>query len=230
MTNPMRAGAVAIAAAALAIGLTACGSVGEPADQTSPTATETTAPPTEAPETTGEAAGPATTLDDYIAENNLVRSPVLPGDPGSPTVELPTPEGWVDMGADTPEGAYKAMTFTGEPPAADPATIVTRMFKLTGNVDPARVLEVAPNFLRTLPEFEGPETGQSGTLSDFEAVTIGGLYVREGVPRMIAQKTVVIPGQDGLFVLQIDAEGTEEQAYPLMDGTAAIDDETRITL
>ncbi|UXA20593.1 LpqN/LpqT family lipoprotein [Mycobacterium sp. SMC-4] len=184
---------------------------------------------TNPPNTPTAAVGPNTTLDEYIAQNNLVRAAVLPRDPGSPTVKLPTPEGWVDMGPNTPGGAYSAMTFTGEPPAADPATIVARMFKLTGNADPARVLEVAPNFLRTLPEFEGPETGQSGTLSGFEAVTIGGLYVREGVPRMIAQKTVVIPGQDGLFVLQIDAEGTEEQAYPLMDGTAAIDDQTRIT-
>ncbi|BBX20470.1 hypothetical protein CRI77_09465 [Mycolicibacterium duvalii] len=231
MTNPLRAGAVTVAAVALAIGLSACGSSDESADGNSPTTTaETTSAPADAPTTTTESAAPATTLDDYIAENNLVRTPVLPGDPGAPTIELPTPQGWVDMGPNAPEGAYLALETADETaPAGDPATIVARVFKLTGNVDPATVLEVAPNQLRTLPEFEGPETAQTGELSGFDATTIGGLYVREGVPRMIAQKTVAIPGADGLFVLQIDAEGTEEQAAALMDGTQAIDDETRIT-
>lgn len=230
MTHLVRAGAVTVAAVALGIGLSACGSNGESADQTSATAAETTSAAADAPATTTTTpAAPVTTLDDYIAENNLVRTPVLRGDPGAPTIELPMAEGWVDMGPDTPEGAYIAMAYTEDPAAAEPATIIARVFKLTGNVDPAKVLEVAPAQLRTLPEFEGPETGQSDTLSDFEAVTIGGIYVREGVQRMVAQKTVVIPGSDGLFVLQIDAEGTEEQAGALMDGTALIDDEARIT-
>ena len=39
----------------------------------------------------------------------------------------------------------------------------------------------------------------------------------------------MIPGQDGLFMLQINAEGTEDQAMPLMDATQAIDDQTTIT-
>jgi hypothetical protein len=46
---------------------------------------------------------------------------------------------------------------------------------------------------------------------------------------MIAQKTVVVPGQDGLFVLQLNADGTEDQAMPLIDATAAIDEQTTIT-
>jgi len=49
------------------------------------------------------------------------------------------------------------------------------------------------------------------------------------VSRMVAQKTVVIPGQDGLFVLQLNADGTEDQAMPLMDATQTIDDQTTIT-
>ncbi|MGE2833812.1 LpqN/LpqT family lipoprotein [Mycobacterium sp. SMC-4] len=229
MTNPMRAGIVGIAAVALGIGLAACGSAGESTETTSsPTAT-TESTPTEAPTTGEEDAAAGITLDDYIAENNLVRTPVTPGDPGAPTIELPTPPGWTDMGADAPEGAYSALAFTGDPAlSAEPATIVTRVFQLTGNVDPAKVLEYAPAHLRTLPEFQGPDAGQRGNLSGFESVTIGGIYVREGLPHMIAQKTVAIPGQDGLFVLQIEAEGNEDQAVPLMDATSAIDKETRI--
>ena len=46
---------------------------------------------------------------------------------------------------------------------------------------------------------------------------------------MIAQKTVVIPGQDGLYVLQLNADGTEDQMGPLMDATSVIDEQTTIT-
>jgi hypothetical protein len=45
----------------------------------------------------------------------------------------------------------------------------------------------------------------------------------------VAQKTVVIPAQDGLFVLKLIADGTEEVAYPLMEATSAIDEQTTIT-
>ncbi len=101
--------------------------------------------------------------------------------------------------------------------------------KRTGNVDPAKILEYAPGEIQNLPEFDGPDTGKPGTLGGFDATQIGGMYVRDGVTRMIAQKTVVIPGQDGLYVLQLNADGTEDQAMPLMDATAAIDEETTIT-
>jgi hypothetical protein len=49
------------------------------------------------------------------------------------------------------------------------------------------------------------------------------------VKRVIAQKTVVIPGQDGLYVLQLNADGTEDQMGALMDATGVIDEQTTIT-
>jgi hypothetical protein len=45
----------------------------------------------------------------------------------------------------------------------------------------------------------------------------------------VAQKTVVIPGSDGLFVLQLNADGTEDQMGVLMDATNIIDEQTTIT-
>jgi hypothetical protein len=39
----------------------------------------------------------------------------------------------------------------------------------------------------------------------------------------------VIPGKDGLYVLQLNADGLEDQMGALMDATAAIDDQTTIT-
>ncbi|GAB3240258.1 LpqN/LpqT family lipoprotein [Mycolicibacterium hippocampi] len=230
MTIPIRAGVTAIAAVALGIGLSACGSDTQTEETTTTTSAEAETTTSEAPTTTAEAAGPAKTIVDYIQENNIEEAPVKRGDPGAPTIDLPFPPGWEDAGPATPEWAYGAIVFTGDPAMAqDPPTIIAILSKLTGNVDPAQILEYAPGEIQNLPEFEGPETGQPGTLDGFESAQIGGMYVRDGVTRMIAQKTVVIPGQDGLYVLQLNADGTEDQAMPLMDATAAIDEEATIT-
>ena len=113
--------------------------------------------------------------------------------------------------------------------ADDPPTIIALVSKLTGNVDPAKILELAPNEIKNLPGYDGAQEGSPSTLSDFEAVQIGGTYTRDGALRAIAQKTVVIPGQDGLYVLQLNADGLEDQMMALMDATAVIDEQTKIT-
>ena len=97
--------------------------------------------------------------------------------------------------------------------AADPPSIIALMSKLTGNVDAAKIMEYAPGELKNLPGFDGGE-GNTSTLGGFDAYQIGGSYAKEGVKRMIAQKTVVIPGQDGVFVLQLNADGLEDQMGP----------------
>jgi hypothetical protein len=102
------------------------------------------------------------------------------------------------------------------------------MSKLTGDVDQAKILEYAPGELKNLPGFEGGD-GDSNTLSGFDAYQLGGSYVKDGAKRMIAQKTVVIPGQGGAFVLQLNADGLEDQMGPLMDATSEIDEKTTIT-
>jgi hypothetical protein len=167
---------------------------------------------------------------DYIKESGIVESPVHRGDPGSPTIDLPFPPGWEDAGNRTPEWAYGAILFTGDPAMAqDPPTIIALVSKLTGNVDPAKILEYAPGEIKNLPGYEGAPEGSPSTLSGFDATQIGGTYTKDGVKRAIAQKTVVIPGQDGLYVLQLNADGTEDQMGPLMDATSAIDEQTTIT-
>jgi len=66
-------------------------------------------------------------------------------------------------------------------------------------------------------------------LGGFDATQIGGTYTKDGVKRAIAQKTVVIPGQDGLYVLQLNADGTEDQTGSLMDASNVINEQTTIT-
>ncbi|WP_326545450.1 LpqN/LpqT family lipoprotein [Mycolicibacterium sp. ND9-15] len=230
MRTSVRAGIIMVAAVALGLGLAGCNSdTKSESTTTSEEATTTETSTSAAPTTSPQAAGANYTIVDYIRENGIVETPVKRGDPGSPTIDLPFPPGWSDAGPRTPEWAYGAIVSDDPAVADDPPTIIALLSKLTGNVDPAKILEFAPGEIKNLPGYEGPEEGSPSTLADFEAVQIGGTYTKNGVMRAIAQKTVVIPGQDGLFVLQLNADGREDQMTALMDATGVIDDQTKIT-
>jgi hypothetical protein len=231
MTRSLRAGVIAVAAIAIGIGLSGCGSdtKSEPSTskQTS-TASSTTASKA-APTSSAQAAGANKTIVDYIKENGITETSVHRGDPGSPTINLPFPPGWEDAGSRTPEWAYGALVSNDPAMAQDPPTIIALVSKLTGNVDPAKILEYAQGEIKNLPGYDGAQEGQPSTLAGFDATQIGGTYTKDGVKRVIAQKTVVIPGQDALFVLQLNADGTEDQMGALMDATGVIDEQTTIT-
>ena len=158
-----------------------------------------------------------------------METPVKRGDPGSPTINLPFPPGWEDAGPGPPQRAWGTLVYTDPAMANDPPTITAILSKLTGNVDPAKILEFAPGELKNLPECQGEGGGGTSTLGGFDAYQIGGSYMRDGVKHMISQKTVVIPGQDGLYVLQLNADALEDQMGPLTEAKAAIDEQTTIT-
>jgi hypothetical protein len=232
MTRSLRAGLVAIAAIAIGIGLSGCGSdtKTEPSSSsTTSSATSSTTTSKAAPTTSAEAAGPNKTIVDYIKENGIVETPVHRGDAGSPTINLPFPPGWEDAGSRTPEWAWGAIVATDPALGPNPPTIIALVSKLAGNVDPAKILEFAPGEIKNLPGYDGAQDGSPSTLGGFDATQIGGTYTKDGAKRAIAQKTVVIPGQDGLYVLQLNADGTEDQMGALMDATSVIDEQTTIT-
>lgn len=230
----------AAVAAALALVATGCGSdtKTEPSTSTSveSTSAETTttsakaapstariAPREEAPE------GPAPTIADYIAENDIQESPVNIGDPGAPTIDLPMPDGWQPAGEDTPEWAYGAIFYDG--PGAEEYTpsIVAIVSKLTGDVDPQAILDNAPGELTNLPGWRPLGEGRVSTLGDYPAFQLGGNWTQDGVAKVVAQKTVVIPGSDGLYVLQLNADGLESQTDIVASATNVIDEQTTIT-
>jgi hypothetical protein len=231
MTRSFRAGVIAITAIAVGVGLSGCGSDTKSEPSTSKETSSTTATTTSkaAPTSTPQAAGPNKTIVDYIKENGIVESPVHRGDPGTPTIDLPIPPGWEDAGPRAPQWAYSAIFSTDPAFGQDPPTIIALVSKLAGNVDPAKVLEFAPGEIKNLPGYDGAAEGNPSTLGGFDATQIGGTYTKNGAKRAIAQKTVVIPGQDGLYVLQLNADGTEDQMGALMEATGVIDEQTTIT-
>jgi hypothetical protein len=224
----------AAAALALAVVLSGCGS--DTKTESTPTTTTTTTTTAKAGPTTAkvapreeDAAGPNPTIASYIAENNIQEAPVKRGDPGSPTINLPFPPGWVDAGADTPEWAYGAIIYTGPEAAEYTPSIVALVSKLTGNVDPQRIIDLAPGELQNLPGWSATNEGETSTLGEYPAYQLGGTWQSEGTTKIVAQKTVVIPGADGLYVLQLNADGLENQAEVVGAATEVIDAETTIT-
>lgn len=102
--------------------------------------------------------------------------------------------------------------------------------KVGGNADPEQILEYATGELLNLPDYVAITTPTESTMSGFDAVQLGGLYTREdGEERIIAQKTVVIPEQDGLYLLQLNVGAPKGEAPVLQEATAYLDDQAKIT-
>ena len=227
---------VAAVAAAVSLTLSGCGSDTKTESTSTKTTTEkTTSSKTAAPSTAKvaprdeDAAGPNPTIASYIKENNIQEAQVNRGDPGSPTIDLPVPEGWAPAGEDTPEWAYGAITYTGPEGAEYTPSIVAMLSKLSGNVDPQKIIDLAPGEMNNLPGFEAWNEGAVSTLGEYPAFQLGGTWVEDGVTKISAQKTVVIPGDDGLYVLQLNADGLEEQSDIISAATDVIDSQTTIT-
>lgn len=221
----VRAGGIAAMAVIVGLALAGCGSEEKKAEAiTSAQTTSSSAAPT----TTK--APYAQTIPEYIKQNGITETPVKRGDPGSPDIILPFPPGWEDLGPTTPAWAWGGIKFTGDPAmAANPPSIIALLSKLQGNVDAKKILEFAPGEMKNLPGYEGDGVGSASQLGGFEAWQIGGTYMKAGEKHAVAQKTVVIPAADGVFVLQLNADGTEDQMGVLMDATNIIDEQTTIT-
>lgn len=218
-----------LAVISLSVALVGCSKTETKTETKTSTSTSTSTSTTTTSASPTQAAGPNQTIQDYLKENNIQESAVHRGDPGSPNIDLPFPPDWSDAGPQTPEWAYGAIVFDKPEDPADPPSIIALVSKLVGNVDPAKILELAPNELKNLPQFEALGDGSKTTLSGFDAFQFGGNYVKDGKKRIIAQKTVVIPGSDGLYVLQMNADALDGQEGALMDATSVIDDKTTIT-
>ena len=171
-----------------------------------------------------------TTIQDYIKQNNITETAVKRTDSGVPVIGMPFPPGWVDAGANTPAWSFGAILFSTPKDPQQPPNIIAAMSKLTGNVDPAKILELAPGQLNELPEFTPREAPHSDKVGGYDAIDYVGSYMWEGQRRLVGQQTIVIPGNDALFVLQINGEAPDGQGQPVVDAIKLMNEQTKITL
>ncbi len=175
-------------------------------------------------------AGDRITLNEYIDANEIDEYPIMPGDPGTPEVDFPLPPDWRVAGDEKPDWAYGAIIYDKAVDPGEPPYMYAIGVKLTGDVDPAKILEYAPGQLNDFPEFEALGEPKANSLGGFEAVDYVGTYVRDGEPWAVGQRTVVIPGKDALFVLQINAEAPQAQKDVVVDAIKIISEQTEITV
>ncbi len=173
--------------------------------------------------------GSGMTIPQYFAENGITATPVRRGEPGTPVIGFTVPRGWSDAGPEAPEGAYGAAFYDSSIDPEYPPSIVALLSKLSGDADPEKILEAAPGELEALPGYTVVSKPKASTMSGFDAIQLSGLYTREdGKERIIAQKTVVIPAQDGLYVLQMNADGPKDEARVIQEATVVLDAESTI--
>lgn len=227
--------AVTIAVVALSIGVAGCGS--KPSSNTAASKTSTaaaatttaTAQPKVPPRT--YPAGPNPTIDSYLQQNGITATPVHRGDPGSPTITLPIPDGWADAGSDTPATAYWAIVDTGPEAAKYTPSIVATVSKLVGDQgDPQKLIDLAAGELKNLPGFTPKGDGGTGTFADFPAYQLGGTWTQGGQTKAVAQKTVVIPSGDDVYLLRLNADCLVDQIEQALPATITIDDKATIKL
>jgi hypothetical protein len=138
------------------------------------------------------------------------------------------PPGW--QVANNSDASYGNIVWSQPVNPADPPTISALVSKLTGDVDPSKIIQYAPGELQDLPAYQGSGDGTASTLSGFQAWQIRGTHVKEGKTRSVAQKTLVIPSQGAVFVLALNADSLQSDQGPLTDATNIIDDQTTISV
>ena len=221
----------AAAVTALAVVLSGCGSDTKTTTSSSSSTSSKSSETSTSKKPTATAAAEADqTVAEFIKSNNIKQTTVSPGEEGAPNVALPTPEGWETTTENLPDGSYGGIRYTA--PDADPAAplaIFAYLSRLEGNFNEQTLLELAPNDFRSLDKAEESSSGRE-KLSGFDAFEVAGTASIEGKPTFIAQKTVVIPGNDGaLYLLQLNAYSTPEQQGTLGTAMGLINNETTIT-
>lgn len=220
---------------AMAIGLAGCGT--QPSQQNAPSNTSSSAPSSTSstvkkPQSKVASRiapdGPNPTIGTYLRDSKITATPVHRGDPGAPTINFPIPNGWADAGPDTPPTAYWAIVDNGPEAATYPPSIVATLSKLDGDVDPQKLIELAAGATKNLPGFKQMGDGNEDNLAGSPAYQLGGTWTQDGQERAVADKVVVINGNDNIYLLELNADCLPDQVQQALPATVAIDEKTTI--
>ena len=80
-----------------------------------------------------------------------------------------------------------------------------------------------------LPGFKPMGDGSEGEFAGSPAYQVGGTWVDNGQTKAVAQKTVVLDGSDGIYVLRLNADCLDNQIDKALPATINIDEKTKIT-
>jgi len=209
-----RSAASAGIALTVALTLGACG--GSDDSKSDPAPTKSSAKPSPS------ATAAALTLPEYIKQVGATEKVLTREDSDGVTVDLPVPDGWETTKDYGDAGSYGAIVYKGAADPANPPHVLALFSKLDGDVEADKILEYAPQELRNLDGFKELSPASPSKLGGYDAVQYGGSVDVKGTTMLIAQKTVVLPGASGgLYVLQLNAYATQDEADVL---TAVMDD------
>ena len=174
--------------------------------------------------------GPNPSLERYFKYSHITATPVHKGDPGAPVVNFPIPDGWADAGPDTPPTAYWAIVDTGPEAAKYSPSIVATLSKLDGDVDPQKLIELAAGGTKNLPGFKQMGEGSEDNLGGSPAYQLGGTWKQDGQEKAVADKVVVINGNDNIYLLELNADCLPDQVEKALPATITIDEKTTINV
>jgi hypothetical protein len=221
-----------IAIVAVAIGLAGCSS--SPSSNNAANKTSTAGSSATTPKPQSKVAprlsvdGPNPSIASYFKDSHITATPVHKGDPGAPTINFPIPDGWADAGPDTPPTAYWAIVDTGPEAAKYSPSIVATLSKLDGDVDPQKLIELAPGATKNLPGFKPHGEGTEDNLGGSPAYQLGGTWTQDGQTKAVADKVVVINGNDNIYLLELNADCLPDQVEKALPATITIDEKTTI--
>ena len=174
--------------------------------------------------------GPNPSIASYFRDSHITATPVHKGDPGAPVVNFPIPDGWADAGPDTPPTAYWAIVDTGPEAAKYSPSIVATLSKLDGDVDPQKLIELAAGGTKNLPGFKQMGEGSEDNLGGSPAYQLGGTWKQDGQEKAVADKVVVINGNDNIYLLELNADCLPDQVEKALPATITIDEKTTINV
>ena len=200
-------------------------------------ATKTETSPTSAAASTSASASatPNKTIKDYLAANQIVQTPVQPGEPGTPVITLPALPGWSDLTTEqtTEAGGIPPYAAKGYDAATDPnarPVIQLRLAKLVGDADFEQLLQLAPADSQNTPGFAFKAKPGATTLSGYDGVAFSGIVPQNGQNWVTASRFIVIPDADPSTTYLVRLNGTAPESYegPLMDALSLVDTSTTI--
>ena len=223
-----RVTAITMAGLALTLGVTLTGC-------SSATKTEaTTTTSSSAATTSSPAAAANKTIKDYLAENQIVQTPMHVGDPGAPVLTLPELPGWSDLSAEQTTVAggvppYAAKGFDAASGGERPV-IQVRLAKLTGNADFQQLLDLAPADAQNAPGFAFVNQPGPTTMGGFDGVAFSGTLPQEGQTFVTASRFIVIPDADPstTYIVRLNGTAPESAQSVLMDAMGIVDSGTTI--